>query len=157
MLSVDTGFKMHVFGGSTTGTTGQTDRLPGFYDITAPNQILTVMAINGFQPVRMTDYYQISVCIIRFRHPYHPVKSSTNRIISTSLDICPRMSPTSTISRNDLTTRQRESIFMLLQRVQMQVYMITFNKQSGSSHTDMVYLPERKRGFVLCVRNHRKE
>ena len=61
MLTVNAGFKMHMLRSSTAGTSGQSDRLSGFHRISALYQILEVMTVNRFQPVRMTDYNQISV------------------------------------------------------------------------------------------------
>ena len=56
MLTVNAGFKMHMLRSSTAGTSGQSDRLSGFHRISALYQILEVMTVNRFQPVRMTDY-----------------------------------------------------------------------------------------------------
>ena len=105
MLTVNAGFKMHMLRSSTAGTSGQSDRLSGFHRISALYQILEVMTVNRFQPVRMTDYNQISVSIIWLRHTYDSIKSGTNRIFGTRLYICSRMSSASSVSGNNFGSR----------------------------------------------------
>ena len=132
MLTVNAGFKMHMLRSSTAGTSGQSDRLSGFHRISALYQILEVMTVNRFQPVRMTDYNQISVSIIWLRHTYDSIKSSTNRIFGTRLYICSRMSSASSVSGNNFGSGKGKSIFMLFcKKYPNAVYMITFRKKSG--------------------------
>ena len=119
---------MHMLRSGTTGTSRQSDRLSGFYGIAALDEVLEVMAIKGFQSVGMADDNQVSIRIIRFRHTDYAIESSTNRIFRARFDICARMSPTSSVGRDYFATGQWKGIFMFLQRIQMQVEMVTFSK-----------------------------
>ena len=112
----------------TTGTSRQSDRLSGFYGIAALDEVLEVMAVKSFQSVGAAYDNQVSIRIIGFGHTHYAVESSTNRIIRASLDICARMSPTSSVGRDYFTSGQWKGIFMFLQRIQMQVKMIAFSK-----------------------------
>lgn len=100
MLPVNTGFEVYMFGSGTTGTSCQPDSLSGFYDITSFNQILEIVAIKCFQSVSVADYNDIAIGIIGFRHTHHSIKSSTNRIFCTGLNVCSRMSSASSIGRD---------------------------------------------------------
>ena len=94
MLSVDAGFEVQVFGCGTSGASGQGNGLSGTDSIAAMDQVLDVVAVDGFQPESVAYDDDIAVGAVVFAIRTTPSKAQ--RIVSRarvlmSMPLCPRL------------------------------------------------------------------
>lgn len=113
VLAVDTHFEVQVCRGGSPCASGQSDRLARLYPVAGLHQVLGVVAIDGLQPVVVTNYDHIAVGRIGLGHAHDAVEGCHNRVVGTGLDVVARMMPASaSIWRDYLTARQREGVFL---------------------------------------------
>ena len=98
MLSVDAGFEVQVFGCGTSGASGQGNGLSGTDSIAAMDQVLDVVAVDGFQPESVAYDDDIAVGAVVFCHPHDTIEGTTYRISGTCFDVDAAVSSPATLS-----------------------------------------------------------
>lgn len=157
MLSVDTGFKMKMFGSGTSCASGQGNGLAGFDGIAALYQILEVMAVYGFQSEGMADDYYIAVGTIGLGHSDDTIEGAADGVFGASLDIDACVASVSTsVSGDHFASRKGERIFGLRQTVQMDLQLFLILEQSRSGYPYMVDFHRGERG-ILCLQDCGKD
>ena len=115
IFPVHAGLKMQMLRSGSSRATCQCYHLSGLHVVAYLNHILGIVAIIGFQAIRMLDANQITIASIFCRKNNLSVEGCKNIVVSLRLQVRTRMLPTTTsaIRTDDLVFSTLTSTFQL--------------------------------------------
>lgn len=160
VLAIDAYLKMKVLRSGTPRASGQGDGRTGLNPVAGLDEVLAVVAIDGFQSVDVANHDYLAITAVGFGHAHHTSKGSIDRVARTSLQVCPAMraSVAGTVCRNDFGLRQRKAPVRGSKTIELDEKSIALGEQTGSLYTDMGKFCGSKRGLPSAVsRNERRK
>ena len=146
MVAIDAGLEMQVFGRGAPRAPGQGDGLPGPHVVARLDQVLGVVAVDGLQPVVMTDNDNVAIRRVGLGHPHDSLEGRHDRVVGARLQVHAGMPfPPASIRRYHLRARQGERVFLPRDEGEVEDFRVAVGEALGVFGLDVAFVPRGER------------